>query len=277
MSKELPQPQQSEEVDLGQLFKLIGNAFDRFFKFIANIFTVIYKFIISILIHFYKRLLWYVGAVVLGLVLGFVIDSYSKKSYGANMYIETNFNSARQVYENVRQFHQLAKIDKDSVELAKKLSISPGLASNLKGFYIEPDKDENEIAEMYSRFYERLDSISRLDMTYDRYRESLTPYNFKVHKIGVTATDKHIFKKIEKAFVEEISSNEYLNQLLETRLKILAKKDQTLQKQIQQTDSLAKEYLKIRINESQKEPVANSGTNLYLGDAGFRWRKFNCR
>ena len=38
MSKELPQPQQSEEVDLGQLFKLIGNAFNRLIKFFSNIF-----------------------------------------------------------------------------------------------------------------------------------------------------------------------------------------------------------------------------------------------
>ena len=40
MSKDLqqqPQPQ-SEEVDLGQLFKLLGNMFDRLFQFIASIF-----------------------------------------------------------------------------------------------------------------------------------------------------------------------------------------------------------------------------------------------
>ena len=41
MSKDLPQPpqNQSDEVDLGQLFKLIGNAFDRFFKFIGSVFN----------------------------------------------------------------------------------------------------------------------------------------------------------------------------------------------------------------------------------------------
>ena len=62
MSKELPQPQQSEEVDLGQLFKLIGNAFDRFFKFIASIFIGIYNVILMLLIHFYKRIVWYAGS-----------------------------------------------------------------------------------------------------------------------------------------------------------------------------------------------------------------------
>lgn len=269
MSKDLPQqqPNQSEEVDLGQLFKLIGNAFDRFFKFIGSIFVGIYKVVLALLVHIYKRLPWYAGAVVLGIVIGYIIDANSKKLYGANMYIQTNFNSARQVYENIKQFHQLANIDEDTTELAKKLNISPELASNLKGFYIDPDLDENNIAEMYSDFYERLDSISRLDMTYDRYRDALTPYNYSIHKIGVASTDKHIYKKIEESFINQLSVNKYLNELLESNLKILEKKDRVLEQQVQKTDSLVDAYLKIRVNESQKEQVPGSGTNLYMGDA----------
>ena len=66
-------------------------------------------------------------------------------------------------------------------------------------------------------------------MTYDRYKESLTPYNFKIHQIGVASTDKNIYKKIEKAFVEQISKNDYLNQLVEVNQLNLDKKDQALQ------------------------------------------------
>lgn len=267
MSNELPQPQQSEEVDLGQLFKLIGRAFDRFFKFIASIFIGIYNVILLLLIHFYKRFVWYAAAVIIGVVIGFIIDRNSDKMYGANMFIETNFNSARQVYENIKQFNQLANKDQDTVELAKRLHISPEEAAKLKGFYVEPDVDENTIAEMYSEFYSRLDSLSRTEMTYDRYKESLTPYNFDIHKIGVASTDKNIYKKIEKAFVDQISNNEYLNQLLEVNQLNLEKKDQALDQQIKKTDSLVNEYLKIRINESNKEPIPGAGTNLYMGDA----------
>ncbi|APY10992.1 hypothetical protein BWZ22_06940 [Seonamhaeicola sp. S2-3] len=266
MSKEAPQPQQSEEVDLGQLFKLIGNAFDRLFKFIASIFIGIYNVIIALLSHIYSRLIWYVSAVVLGVIVGVVIDLNSKKLYGANMFIETNFKSARQVYENVRQFHQLAYIDKDSVELAKKLNIPVSLATSLKGFYIEPDLDENDIAEMYSKFYTRLDSLSQSQMTYDRYRESLTPYNFKIHKIGVASTDKRIYEKIEAGLTKQLSNNTYLKELKEVGIENLKRQDVTLSKQISKTDSLVDEYLKIRINESKKEPVAGSGTNLFMGN-----------
>ena len=148
MSKELPQPQPSEEVDLGQLFKLIGNAFIKLFQFIASIFIGVYKVVLMLVIHFYKRMVWYAAAIVIGVVLGFIVDMNSDKMYGANLFIETNFNSARQVYENVKQFHQLAYEDKDTLELAKRLNISPAEASHLKGFYLEPDLDENEMAEI---------------------------------------------------------------------------------------------------------------------------------
>ena len=267
MSKDLPQPQQSEEVDLGQLFKLIGNAFDRLIKFIASIFKAIYKILILLLLHFYKRLFWYIGIVAGGFIIGVFIDQISDKLYGANMFIETNFNSARQVYENVKQFHQLAHEDKDTLELAKRLEISPEEASNLKGFYLEPDLDENEMAQMYSDFYLRLDSLSRTTMTYDLYKESLTPYNFKIHKIGVASTDKLIYKKIEEAFTLQLSNNDYLKELVEVNRQNLDREEETLFKQVQKTDSLVQEYLKIRANESQKELIPGSGTNLYMGNA----------
>ncbi|RED48953.1 hypothetical protein [Seonamhaeicola aphaedonensis] len=259
--------QQSEEVDLGQLFKLIGNAFDRFFKFIGNIFIGIYKVVLLLFIHIYQRFVWYAAALVLGGLIGFVIDKSSDKLYGANMFIETNFNSARQVYENLKQLHQLASVDKDTLELAKLFDISASEASKLKGFYIEPDLDENNIAEKYSTFYSRLDSISRLEMTYDRYRESLTPYDFKIHRIGVASTDKNIYKKIEKAFTDQLSGNPYLQELLEVNKLNLNLKDKVLVTQLEKTDSLVGEYLKIRISEAKKQQIPNSGTNLYMGNA----------
>ncbi|MFH4969247.1 hypothetical protein V8G61_13660 [Gaetbulibacter sp. M240] len=267
MSKENQQPQASEEVDLGQLFKLIGNAFDRFFKFIASIFIGLYKVVLLFLIHIYKRFVWYAGAILIGTIAGFIIDMNSDKMYGANMFIETNFNSARQVYENVKQFHQLAEVDKDTVELAKRFNISPTEAAKLKGFYIEPDLDENKIAEMYSEFYLRLDSLSRATMTFDIYKASLNSFNFKVHRIGVASTDKTIYKKIEKYFTEELANNSYLEDLLEVNTQNLERRDKTLLEQVRKTDSLVDAYLTIRINESNKEPIPGSGTNLYMGDA----------
>lgn len=263
MSNEGQKPQQSEEVDLGQLFKVIGRGFDKLFKFIASIFIGLYRVVIALLAHFYKRKIWYGLAIAIGVVIGFVIDAKSDKMYGANMYIETNFKSARQVYENIRQLHQLT-IDKDSIRLASILNIKPTEASKLKGFYITASVDENQVAEMYSEFYMKLDSLSRTTMTYDRYVASLNSTNHPVHQIGVASSNKTIFRNIEAGFSDKLIDNPYLENLVVANKKNLDFEEEALKKQIQKTDSLANEYLKIRINESRKDPVVGSGTNLYL-------------
>ncbi len=268
MSKsKLPEQSNSEEVDIGQLFNLIGNAFNRLFNFIGSIFIGGYKVLLLLLIHVHKRIYWYSGAVILGIIIGFLVDMKSEKEYGANMYIETKFNSTRQVYEVMKQLHQLAGKDKDTLKLANLLNITPFEASSIKGFYIEPDLDENDIVNMYSRFFIQLDSISRLEMTYNNYKKSLTPTNFNIHRIGVVSTDKTIYKKIENDFIEQISGNDYLDELVEANKLNLEKKEEVLLREIQKTDSLLNEYLKIRINESQKELIPGAGTNLYMGNA----------
>lgn len=267
MSKNLPETPKTEEVDLGQLFKLIGDAFQRLIDFITSIFKGIFKILLTVLTHIFNRLIWYGIAVVLGLVVGFLMDISSDDIYGANLNIETNFNSTHQVYENLKYLHQLASVDKDSVELARKLKISVKDASTIKGVYIEPDIDENDRIRMFVIFKKGLDSTARADYTYKDYIESLNYYSFKRHRIGVAATDRFVFQKLNKNFVNTLVDNDYLKKLNETTLANLELEKIALEKQEEEIDSLAKEYLKIRQHESEKEPVAGTGTNLYMGNA----------
>jgi hypothetical protein len=264
MSKDLQQQNQSEEVDLGQLFKAIGNGFSTFFRGIANIFKGLYKGLVLILLHFFKRIFWYAGVVVIGLVLGFILNATAEKSYGANMFIKTNFDSGRQVYENIKQLSQLASVDRDTVELGKILNISPIEASKLKGFYIQPGTEENVIAEMYSEYRLNLDSLSQTEVTYKSYKESLSDYALPVQQIVVISTDKFIYKKIEKAFIKELANNDYLGELAIVNIRNLEREKEALENQITKTGYLIDEYLKIKISQSEK--LESNGTNLYIGD-----------
>ena len=54
MSNKLPESQPSEEVDLGQLFKLIGRAFDRLFGFIGSILNKLFLAFVW-MVFFVKR------------------------------------------------------------------------------------------------------------------------------------------------------------------------------------------------------------------------------
>lgn len=268
MSENLPQkPQKSEEVDLGQLFNLIGNAFQKFFDFITTIFKGIYNVLLILLIHVYNRIKWYSVAGVLGLVLGFALDKTSDNLYGANSFIETNFGSTHQVYENLKYLHQLAHVDNDSIELARKLNISVSDAATIKGVYLEPDIDENDRIQMFVDFKKELDSVSKANYSYDDYVKSLDYFSFKRHKIGVASTNKFIYKKLNGNFVNAISSNNYLDELKKVEISNYTNQKETIEIQKKEIDSLAAEYLKIRKKQSNKESIAGSGTNLYMGNA----------
>ena len=50
------QNQQAEEVDLGQLFRMIGNGFNRLFNFIGTIFNEIFKGFLWLVLFIEKRI-----------------------------------------------------------------------------------------------------------------------------------------------------------------------------------------------------------------------------
>ena len=74
MSKELPPPQQSEEVDLGQLFKMIGNAFERFFKFLGNIFYSLFLAFVWFVFFIKRHLIKFIIAAIIGIAIGLVFE-----------------------------------------------------------------------------------------------------------------------------------------------------------------------------------------------------------
>tara|TARA_R110002049_G_scaffold292252_1_gene476617 strand:- start:14028 stop:15113 length:1086 start_codon:yes stop_codon:yes gene_type:complete len=266
MSKDSPQPQQSEEIDLGQLFKVIGNAFDRLFLFIASIFVAIYDVFLLLLIHIFKRLKWYVGVVILGIVIGAIIDKMSPYLYGANMQIETKYNSSRQVYENINFLNQLAAIDRDSVELSNRLGISESEAASIVGFSIQPNIDENDKMKLFSDFRAQLDSLTKNSFTYKDYVEGLSSYSFGTHQIEVISTNKSIFSKMNDSLVKELADNPYLNEIKKVTLENLDLKAKALEEQKETLDSLKTTYLSIRKSESEKQAIKpGTGTNLIFG------------
>ena len=267
MSKEVKIPQNdTEEVDLGQLFKSIGIAFQKMINFIASIFKGLFHYLILIIRHFYLQIKWYALAGFSGLIVGVIADINSDKLFGANLFLKTNFDSGYQVYENIKNLHELAS-EKDSVKIAEILGIEVSEAANLKGFYVSPYLDVNESTRMFEEFYTGLDSVTRIETTYNDYIKQLSAYNYKTHRIGVASTDKTIFPRLREKFVKAISANKYLNNVLEVNQKNFDREIEILTNQGKEVDDLVEKYLEIRQRESEKEPIPGSGTNLYLGNA----------
>ncbi|MFD2724771.1 hypothetical protein [Hyunsoonleella rubra] len=266
MSKDLrQQPQQNEEMDIGHLFKIIGNLFEKLFASIVRVFQWLYDVLLLVLIHFFKRLKWYVSVAIVGLVIGYFIDKNSDYLYGANMQVQTNYDSARQVYENISYLNQLAAIDRDSVELANRLNISVNEAASIKSFSIEPNIDENDKMKLFSDFRAQLDSLTKSTFTYNDYIDGLTSHSFRTHQIKLVSSDKFVFGKLNRGLEKQLANNIYLDEIRQVTLDNLNRREEILNDQRSAIDSLKNVYLDIRRKESERDRnQPGSGTNLFL-------------
>jgi hypothetical protein len=269
MSKELPQPQQSEEVDLGQLFKLIGNAFDRLFKFIASIFIGIFNLIILFLLFIQKHIIKFALVGFVGLAIGIYLDVSKETLYISTMVVEPNFNSVQQLYNNIEFYNELAEA-KDSIALADAFSISLKEASSIKQFNVESFSDENQKVQLFDKFVRSLDTTTQKTINMESYLKNFNSFDARFHNISVVATDNSIAKKIQPSIINSISRNSYFNLQKEISDVNIKLQEDVYNKQITEIDSLQLLYKRVMLKEVER-PM--EGTNISLGENGGRDNK----
>lgn len=260
------QNQGSEEIDLGQLFKLIGEAFKNLFDFIGSIVQKLIDILLYILIFFQKHAIKFVIAAILGLILGFVADHYTKTRYISVMVVEPNFNSAQQLYNNINFYNELAKAS-DSVSLADALSITPGEAGTMKAFTIESYADENQKVKLFDAFVRELDSTTRNTIDLDNFMENFNSFDARFHNISVVATDPFVAGKAQPAIINSIVRNDYFSLQKEIAGRNFDVQDSIIKRQLAEIDSLQALYKRVMEKEAAK-PM--QGTSISLGENGDR-------
>ena len=139
---------QDGEVDLGSLFKIIGKGFNNLFNAIGQFFKSIFHYLVLLLLFLRNNAVKLGIAIFIGAAIGLYLDLTQPKLYSSTMIVEPNFKSAQQLYKNINFYHELIK-QKDSNLLAQTFNISVNEASKLKGFYIEPIRNENEKYQLF--------------------------------------------------------------------------------------------------------------------------------
>ena len=109
MSTNSNTPNTSEEVDLGQLFKLIGNAFDRFFNFIYNIFKSIFLAFVWLVFFVKKRIIILALAGISGLIIGVLKGKSSVPKYESSVTVVQNYPTGENLYNAVSYYNDLVR------------------------------------------------------------------------------------------------------------------------------------------------------------------------
>lgn len=253
MSKESPQPQQSEEIDLVTLFNLIGNLFDRLFKFIGSIF----KFLFSVIIYALKALILNYKIILIAMVIagvvGFGLEKTKSPVYESDMLVRPYFESKFQLVTNIHYYNALIA-DKDYEELGNLFQIEQDAASSLVEFTVQPGPEtENERILQYDRFIRAVDSVRAQDISYEDFLANRSVYSGEFFEIGVKAEKKDIFRALEEG-INSTFSNKYSVKKMKKRDSLISLSRARIQRDLKEVDSLKSMYISI----VQKEPTANS-------------------
>lgn len=208
MSKDLPQPQQSEEVDLGQLFKIIGNAFDRFFKFIGGIFNKLFLAFVWFVFFVKKHIIKLAIAGVLGLGYGFFKQIKGEPIFKSTSVVKQNYNTGENLYRAISYYNELIA-EKDLSTLAKVLDIDLTKVTAIKEFEVEPVVTENEKLKSFDNYIKTLDSTIASTITFEKYQENVKDFQHANQRIIIKATEKNVFEEVVSTIVSKIEDTEY--------------------------------------------------------------------
>ena len=252
----------SEEIDLGQLFTLIGDTFNRLFQFIGNCFKGIFHIVILFFQFIQKHFLKFIIAGIVGLGIGWYLDSKAESIYRSSMIVQPNFDSTQQLYNNIKFYNELAA-EGVYKTLATALKISDEEASTITKIEIEAFSDDNQKLKQFSNFVSSLDSVSRTKIIYEDYLKNFNNINSRFHKISFHSIDPVVAKKCQNTIVQSIENNSYFSAQKATYDLNMKLNEATIIEQLKQVDSLNKFYQKLKLLELKK-PEGTLGTNINL-------------
>lgn len=249
----------SEEVDLGNLFKIIGKGIQNFFNAIGRFFAALYHYLILFLLFIRNNAIKLSLAALIGAIIGLYFDMTSPPVYSSVMIVEPNFNSTQQLYNNCAYYHELVK-QKDSTRLAEALGISRKEAAQLKGFYIEPVRNKNEKYEAFSKFLKEVDTALVEDIRVEDFKKGFSNLDYKYHLIKVKSTSNLVFSKLGSPIVNSIGNNPYYKKLKNINEQNLLQNEEVLAKSLSEMDTLRKIYNEVLITEAKKNETGTSIT-----------------
>ncbi|MEE9350208.1 MAG: hypothetical protein V3U80_09185 [Flavobacteriaceae bacterium] len=261
MSDKIPTPQ-SEEVDLGKLFQVIGNGFKNMFNAIGNMLKSLLHYAILFLIFIKKHFMKLAAATILGGVLGYVLDMNKTEEYESKMVIETNFGSGHQLYSEIDQLNALIKNEKIET-LTQIFNISKEDATSLTGFVANPYDQENNLLKEFDYYIQHTDTIYTKDLTAMDYGDRLDLPDYRFQEITAYAYDKNSLTKLDKGITTLIENDHYKN-ILALKTSEFKNRRAVLENNLLEIKTLRKRYNDVALMNANK--TTSSGTNISLAD-----------
>lgn len=231
MDENKPKNQSSDEIDLSQVFKWIGNGF-------RNFGNSILRGIAGLRSVFFENKKFFGLVIISGLSLGALYSELlSKKYYKSSMILSCDYLNRRIVESTIEKLNLLCgEVEREG--LAKELNISVVIAKSILKFESKPFISEYDILEL-EILKEQLANVAKDKQdVVSKVLAKLEIGNKNSFQISMLITDPEVVSNLDSAIVNYLKSNDFVKKRLDiTKSTLLQRKDKLLQESVR-LDSL---------------------------------------
>lgn len=242
----MAQHNSSEEVDLGYMFKSIGDFFKKLVKLLFLVVTFFKRFILII-----------IGLIILGIILGYFLDRNSNYVYENRLIVIPNFESVEYLYDKTEELNfkilagdslYLKKIFDDNYKAVRKIEIEP-----IVDIYNFTTKSRENI-DVFRILFENQDMKEFVeDMT--------TSKQYKYQKLKVFILGKENSENLLKQLLIYFNESEHYKQYQEVYVQNTLKRLSETDKMILQADSVIAAITSVSKGTNPNPPVYASFNN----------------
>ena len=234
----------SDEIDLGQLFQLIGKGFNTIFRFILRIF-----------LYLKRNILILIGLFVLGVAIGYGLNKIISKKLKTEVIVKPQMESKNYLYDVVEEIQ--SNISAQDTLFFASIGIEKIDFSGLE-VSIAPVDDNKESTESEMKYLELLQSFENTGAIADIVRAELQNKSSFNHRITFFYKNIDTGKIFAEKIMEYINSNPYFEGLIEiskTNAKSRIEENQILLKQVDEIISNYTTSLAAKGNFSTSERI----------------------
>jgi len=245
--------QDSNEIDLGQLFELIKKGFHNLFKKFLRLF-----------VYFKKNLLKLVILIAIGVGVGLLMNNLIPKKLKTEVIVKPNFNSKDYLY---------AAVDEIASNILAKDSMffkNMGVAVNeLDNFSIEIEpveelEEDQEIIEQNTKYLEVLQNFKNDEFILNAIKSEIFQNSEPVHRITFYFKNGQIGNDYARKMMNYINSNPYFIELQKVSIKNAEMRIEQNKDLVNQIDDLIANYSKKLANN---ENVPSKAQGMLLLDS----------
>ena len=219
----------SDEIDLGQLFQLIGKGFNKIFISLLRVFM-----------YFKKNIFILLGLLVLGAGIGYGLSKISTKKLKAEVIVKPTIESKNYLYDVVDEIQP--NIKSKNIEFFNDIGLP---VDNLEGFEISigPVDDGKVTSESEMKFLELLQNFDAESVA-GIVRAELQNKTSYTHRITFNYSKANNGQLFAEKVMDYINSNEYFDGLIEIYRENATSRIEENKKLLKQVDEIIVNYSK---------------------------------